>query len=70
MKPRLTPCRLRFVRPQARPWSSGARTEAEATDLEQTGNAVRRGLLIVGPSLYETFRDKKDGCVKVVFDLS
>lgn len=23
-----------------------------------------------GPELYKTFRDKKDGCVKVVFDLS
>ena len=23
-----------------------------------------------GPELYETFRDKKDGCVKVVFDLT
>ncbi len=22
-----------------------------------------------GPELYETFRDKKDGCVKVVFSL-
>ena len=23
-----------------------------------------------GPELYKTFRDKKDGCVKVVFDLA
>ena len=23
-----------------------------------------------GPDLYKTFRDKKDGCVKVVFSLS
>ena len=23
-----------------------------------------------GPDLYKTFRDKKDGCVKVVFDLA
>ena len=29
----------------------------------------RSGDLADGPDLYETFRDKKDGCVKVVFNL-
>ncbi len=30
----------------------------------------RSGDLTEGPDLYKTFRDKKDGCVKVVFNLS
>ncbi|GAB0116491.1 glutathione-dependent formaldehyde dehydrogenase [Acidisoma sp. 7E03] len=30
----------------------------------------RSGDLAQGPELYETFRDKKDGCVKVVFNLA
>ncbi len=30
----------------------------------------RSGNLADGPELYKTFRDKKDGCVKVVFELS
>ena len=46
----------------------------ELTGLIQTGKidptfmiTHRSSNLEQGPELYETFRDKKDGCVKVVF---
>ena len=43
-----------------------ARWEIPSTRPDEAGWAAHRATLEEGPGLYKTFRDKKDGCIKVV----
>ena len=47
-------------------YSSDLLRRIEEGEIDPTFVITHRGKLEDGPALFETFRDKKDGCVKVV----